>query len=110
MAQKQGLVVFNSDGNPILEISDRLTKYSGEVDIIPQTPSNVAESGNVQCAELVAGMGLWYIITALHFPAIGEPILGQVETPYFTYHDGYFTWSYSGRRTKIGIRIIYGVY
>ena len=33
MATKHGLVVFNSDGNIILDVTDRLTKISGEADI-----------------------------------------------------------------------------
>lgn len=105
MAIKQGLVVFNSDGDPVLEITDRLTKYSGEVDIIPQS-----DSGTVQCSELVAGMGFWYMVTGLHLPSMSEPALGEIEMPYITRNDGYFNWSYSGRYTKAGVHIIYGVY
>lgn len=107
MAQKQGLMVFGSDGYPILEITDRLTKYSGEADIYP-----TADSGTIQCPDLTRGMGLWYFITNVYLSA-SEPILGDVETPYISATDavGYFNWRYYSRSgTRVGVHIIYGVY
>ena len=113
MAQKQGLMVFNSDGNPILDITDRLTKISGEVDIIPADPyDGVSESGTVQCADIVAGMNFWYIFTSIILPQMSEPENYKgIDLPSIQqYSTGYFTWKYPTRPDiKGGVHLVYGV-
>lgn len=114
MAQKQGLMVFNSDGNPILDITDRLTKISGEVDIIPANATDGnAESGTVQCPEL-ANMPFWFIVTNYYLPS-SIPEWSRFDYPSIKKNnnaDGFFTWKFDGKSNtvKVGIHIIYGVY
>ena len=39
MAQKQGLQIFSANGKKMFELTDRLSKYLGEVDIYPTSSS-----------------------------------------------------------------------
>ena len=39
MAQKQGLQIFSANGTKMFELTDRLSKYLGEVDIYPTSSS-----------------------------------------------------------------------
>ena len=118
MAIKQGLIVNNSDGLPILELTDSLTKYSGEVDIIPQTqPTSETmayETGTVQCDELLYSkhLGFWCLFTEIYMPSMTEPVSKSIEFPIIRREDGYFSWTYVGNtgNLKAGVHIIYGVY
>lgn len=112
MAVKQGLVVFNANGDPILDVTDRLTKICGEVDIIPADATDKQpESGTIQCPE-IANIGFWFIVTNYYLPS-------SVSYPSFDYpsikrnntSDGFFTWKYVGiYLVKVGVHIIYGAY
>ena len=113
MATKHGLAVFNSDGNVILDVTDRLTKISGEADIIPANPTDgVRETGTIQCDDIVAGMNFWYMFTSIILPSMSEPANCRINFPTITRDgNGYFTWKYpnSSGGIKAGVHIIYGV-
>ena len=107
----QGLQVFENN-KVVLDITDRLTKYSGEVDIIPPQDSNPSVSGTISLPELVPSVGLWYAITAIYLSNVSEPILGELILPFIETSStgGSFTWTYSGYGRRADVHIIYGVY
>lgn len=113
MAQKQGLMVFGSDGNPILDITNRLTKICGEIDVVPANAMDgQAESGTVQCPELT-NMGFWFMVTNYYLPST-IPDWYSFDYPDFDRPNvaGYFTWKYTGgtNTIKVGVHIIYGAF
>lgn len=101
----QGLQIYRKNSTIALDLTDRIPKFLGTVDL-----DGSAKSGTVQNDELNEG-DLWYLILTLSYP---DPDLtkennSKWETPTITKGDKCFTWSFPQDR-KVSCRILYGVY
>ena len=106
----QGLQVFDENGNCIVDITERITKYLGTFTV----PTN-ADSGTVANSEIGDG-DLWYVI---EIDALSNGVVGSGDNVVFSYPvitkgDGQLNWSYphSADYTyrRYGVTVHYGVY
>lgn len=95
----QGLQVFDANGNIILDVTDRITKYLGSIRI-------AGTDGSVT----VDGLGdgeLWYYIKDYSIT------IGLLTPPTITKNGDILSWAYNYPDTRykpMYITIVYGIY
>ena len=106
----QGLQVFDEDGNVVVDITERITKYLGSFTV----PTD-ADSGTVANSEIGDG-DLWYAMVIDSSTPSSVPTGGNViySYPVITKGDGVLYWNYPHSQTsyykRYGVTIHYGVY
>jgi hypothetical protein len=92
----EGLQVFDSSGNKILDVSDSLTKY---LYVATVGPGN----GSVTVAGLAGGRP-WFTAYRFTFNSI------QYFAPVFTISGTTVSWTYSGSSNQAPMRLFVGIY
>jgi hypothetical protein len=107
---KQGLQVFDENGNQTLDITTRLTKCLGTLTISADTSSGEITD------EAFKTNDLWVVITQITNPYFSSNYsnddLTYIPLPTFTQEDGKMKWEYKESDTakRTGCVIVYGVY
>ena len=100
----QGLQVFDENGNVVVDITERITKYLGSFTV----PTD-ADSGTVANSEIGDG-DLWYAMVIDSSTPSSVPTGGDVIYSY----PGVLYWNYPHSQTsyykRYGVTIHYGVY
>lgn len=106
----QGLQVFDENGNVVVDITERITKYLGSFTV----PTD-ADSGTITNSEIGDG-DLWYAMVIDSSTPSSVPTGGDViySYPVITKGDGVLYWNYPHSQTsyykRYGVTIHYGVY
>lgn len=99
----QGLQVYDANGNIILDVTDRLTKYLGELD----TGYNDGELSN---PDITDGVSVWVFATSYSYNNTVTSGTHVCATPQFTCSAGKIMWTFPEGDVRASLHVMYGVY
>lgn len=121
MPQKQGLEIYKADGTLLFDLTSRIPKYLGELDIYPASPNAECE-GSVAFPSITntwsstysvvdkvyaSGIGI-YGSVAYILPAVSVRRINGVMSLYWHYRD-YVSYNYS-QQVNLPVRVRFGVF
>lgn len=97
----QGLQVFDEDGNMIVDVTDRLSKYLGKFD-------TGFEDGSITNDMLTEG-NLWIVFVGYQYSS-HEVWNDELHPPTFTVNGSVLSWTFPNSRYRVRFIGYYGVY
>ncbi len=101
----QGLQVYDANGNLDIDISDRLPRFLGSVNIPASKPT-----GRIVNAGIKPETDIWWFLLKPHTSySVDQDTSARFEYPTITKGNGYLYWNFPSGR-NLSCTLLYGVY